>query len=54
MPLIQHAPRCKSQQSIAGLAQALGDKNGQVPQPTTKPASGGSLLSSLFGGGKKK
>src|SRR5262245_23950781 len=54
LPLIQHAPRCKAQQSILGLAQALGDKNGQAPHPAAKPATGGSLLSSLFGGGKKK
>ncbi|HJT79220.1 MAG TPA: response regulator [Gemmataceae bacterium] len=30
VPLIQHAPRCKAQQSIAGLADAICGGNGQV------------------------
>jgi pilus assembly protein CpaE len=34
VPLLQHAPKSKLQQSIAGLAQALGGKDG--PQPTSK------------------
>jgi pilus assembly protein CpaE len=36
MPLIQHAPRSKVQQSFAGLAQALGGKAGQ-PAAKEKP-----------------
>src|SRR5207253_10479322 len=43
LPLIQHAPRCKAQQSIAGLAQAPGDNNGQLAPPPSKPAGGGTL-----------
>ncbi len=30
VPLLQHAPKCKSQQSIAGLAQALCGKEGEA------------------------
>jgi pilus assembly protein CpaE len=30
VPLIQHAPRCKAQQSIAGLAAAICSKDGKV------------------------
>ena len=30
VPLIQHAPRCKVQQSLAGLAQLLGGKAGEA------------------------
>jgi pilus assembly protein CpaE len=42
VPLIQHAPRCKAQQSIAGLAQALcGSKDG-------KPAAPPKVKRSLF------
>jgi pilus assembly protein CpaE len=37
VPLIQHAPRCKAQQSISGLAQALcGGKDAQAAPAKTK------------------
>jgi pilus assembly protein CpaE len=45
IPLIQHAPRSKAQQSFHGLAAALCGKSPQAPR---KERSG--LISSLFGG----
>ncbi|HEY1861563.1 MAG TPA: response regulator [Gemmataceae bacterium] len=39
VPLLQHAPKCKSQQSIAGLAQAIGGKQ-DAPAPATRKAGG--------------
>jgi pilus assembly protein CpaE len=47
MPLIQHAPRSRVQQSIAGLAQALFGKT-QSPPPTSTRSSAG-LLGRLVG-----
>jgi pilus assembly protein CpaE len=41
VPLIQHAPKSKAQQSIAALANALCGKN---DQPEAKAASGGGLF----------
>jgi len=39
VPLLQHAPKCKSQQSIAGLAQAIGGKQ-EAAAPATRKAGG--------------
>jgi pilus assembly protein CpaE len=39
VPLLQHAPKCKSQQSIAGLAQALGGKQ-ESAAPAARKAGG--------------
>jgi pilus assembly protein CpaE len=36
VPLIQHAPRCKAQQSISGLAQALCGKGDEAAAPKTR------------------
>jgi pilus assembly protein CpaE len=36
VPLLQHAPRSKIQQAIAGLAQALTGKDGAAPAPAKK------------------
>jgi pilus assembly protein CpaE len=33
VPLLQHAPKCKLQQSIVALAQVLCSKNGQADEP---------------------
>jgi pilus assembly protein CpaE len=45
IPLVQHAPRSKAQQSFNGLASALCGKSPQAPKKER-----GSLISSLFGG----
>lgn len=44
VPLIQHAPKCKAQQSIVALAQAL---NGKAP--TTPESAGSGFLRRLIG-----
>ena len=36
VPLIQHAPRCKAQQSIAGLAEALSGRSDKAAAPKTR------------------
>jgi len=46
MPLIQHAPRSRVQQSIAGMADAL---LGKAPAPTTNVRSSTGLLGRLVG-----
>lgn len=43
VPLIQHAPRCRAQQSIAAMAQALGTNQQQKIEPAPAKASGGFL-----------
>jgi len=43
VPLLQHAPRSKVQQAIAGLAKAL---TGREPPAATRPKSG--LWAGLF------
>jgi pilus assembly protein CpaE len=55
VPLVQHAPKSKANQSIAGLAQAICGKNGQLPpQPVAaaSPAATG-IFGSIFGAKKK-
>jgi pilus assembly protein CpaE len=51
IPLIQHAPRSRAQQSIQGLGQALCGKTTNAPDSGKK--SGGSLWSTLIGGRNK-
>jgi len=46
MPLLQHAPRCRAQQAIAGMAQAMFGR-GQVVADS--PRSSGSFLSRMMG-----
>lgn len=49
IPLIQHAPRCRAQQSIAGLAQALFGKTANGTPAPADPRGSGSFLSRTFG-----
>lgn len=44
MPLVQHAPKCRAQQSIVALAQALSGKT-----PTSPEAQGSGFLRRLIG-----
>jgi pilus assembly protein CpaE len=46
VPLIQHAPKCKAQQSIAGLALALGRKQESTPPPAKKSSGWRGMFSS--------
>jgi pilus assembly protein CpaE len=45
-PLLQHAPKCKAQQSIAGLAQALCGKQEAAPPPAKKAGGWRGMFSS--------
>jgi pilus assembly protein CpaE len=46
VPLLQHAPKCKAQQSIAGLAQALAGKKEAAPVPAKKAGGWRGIFSS--------
>ena len=46
--LLQHAPRCRAQQSLAGLAQAL---FGRTEEPAASPRPAGSFFSRMIGAG---
>jgi pilus assembly protein CpaE len=46
VPLIQHAPKCKAQQSIQGLADAIGGKKIETQETPAKKG----WLSSVFSG----
>jgi pilus assembly protein CpaE len=46
VPLLQHAPKCKAQQSIAGLAQALAGKKEAAPALAKKSGGWRGIFSS--------
>ena len=47
MPLLQHAPKCRAQQSLAGLAHAL--CGGAAPPAVDAPRASGNFISRMMG-----
>jgi len=47
VPLLQHAPRCRAQQSLSGLAQAL--FGGPEPMAAETPRASGNFISRMMG-----